>query len=172
MNNCRPTQRAAHLRVTQAGDSLVRTFDSQTGDISHSQIWRLASSLPKLRDVSDIGQALSEAYPPETDTEALMIGKNTPRGFYFCGDNFIRGEFPFQNHLSWEEFLGASATASYAPIEGSDFYAEFEQKVRNVFERFSSNGVIEQNGITELYFGTNPILAIAGAAQRINIYEY
>lgn len=101
----------------------------------------------------ELDQALLQTYPTETDTEGLMIGKNKPKSFYFCGDNFIKQEFPFQNHLVWEEFLGASTTASSAPAEGNNFYAEFEQSVRKVFERFSSNGVIEQNGITELYLG-------------------
>ena len=101
----------------------------------------------------ELERALSGVYPPETDTEGLMIGRNTPKSFYYCGDEYIKREFPFSNSTNWEVFLGALATASYAPVEGSDLYAQFEQKARQVFERFSSNGMIEQHGMTELYLG-------------------
>lgn len=101
----------------------------------------------------ELSQALSEVYPSETDTEGLMIGKSKPKCFYYCGDDYIKREFPFRNQIVWEEFLGTLASASYAPVEGSDLYTEFKQRARQVFERFSSNGLIEQNGITELYLG-------------------
>jgi len=100
-----------------------------------------------------LGKAISKVYPAEKDTSGLMIGKSTPRSFYFCGGDYIMREFPFRTRVGRAEFLGALGTASYAPDEGSDLYPDFERRAKQVFDRFSSNGVIEQGGITELYLG-------------------
>lgn len=100
-----------------------------------------------------LGNAISKVYPAETDTSELMIGKSTPRSFYFCGSDYMMREFPFRTRVGWAEFLGALGTASYAPDEGGDLYPDFERRAKQVFDRFSSNGVIEQGGTTELYLG-------------------
>ena len=100
-----------------------------------------------------LGKAVSDIYPAEKDTEGWMVGKSTPTSFYFCGEDYIKREYPFRVQAGWAEFLGALGTASYAPEEGSDIYADFERKAKQVFDRFSSNGLMEQTGITELYLG-------------------
>ena len=82
-----------------------------------------------------------------------MIGKSTPRSFYFCGEEYRKQEFPFKLQVGWTEFFGTLGTASYAPDEGSEFYADFERGAKQIFDRFSSNGVVEQSGMTELYLG-------------------
>ena len=101
---------------------------------------------------AELGAALEEIYPEESDTLALMVGKSEPRSFYYCGEFLLR-TFPFTVRNTWEAFLGALSTASYAPEEGSPSYAAFQRAARRVWERFSSGGLLESNAETELYLG-------------------
>jgi SAM-dependent methyltransferase len=101
---------------------------------------------------AELGAAVSEIYPPESDTETVMVGKREPRSFYYPGDYQVQ-TYPFTTRNTWETFLGALSTASSAPDEGSPLYAGFARGARRVFERFSVGGVIESHGETELYLG-------------------
>ena len=101
----------------------------------------------------ELGEALQDVFPVETDTETLMIGKSQPRSFYFGDGEYRRQEYPFKTQVSWEEFFGGLSTASFAPDEDNLLYAEFENGARKVFDRFSSDGLILQHGVTELYLG-------------------
>ena len=54
---------------------------------------------------------------------------------------------------TWEGFIGALSSASYAPDEGNPLYAIFEAEAKKVFDRFSTDGVLVQHCATELYLG-------------------
>ena len=82
-----------------------------------------------------------------------MIGKRKPREFYFEGYEYLVKTFPIVSKLTWEEFLGALSTASYAPDEGTTAYTRFERLAKEVFSRFCKEDLIEMNGETELYLG-------------------
>ena len=101
----------------------------------------------------ELGKALQDAYPIETDTEALMIGKSKPRSFYFGDGKFVRKEYSNRSQGSWEEFLGAISTASYAPDVGSALYEDFVKKAKSVFDEFSINNVVDMSSVTEVYIG-------------------
>ncbi len=101
----------------------------------------------------ELGKALGVIYPAETDTETIMKGKNAPLSFYMGHSDFQTFAFPFTNMQSWDAFLGAVASASYAPDESSPYYAAFECSARQVFDRFASNGLVRVDGVTEISFG-------------------
>jgi ubiquinone/menaquinone biosynthesis C-methylase UbiE len=101
---------------------------------------------------AELGAALAQVYPQESDTDTAMVGKGEPRSFYYDA-GFVRRTFPFVTRSAWESFLGSLSTASYAPDEHSPHYAGFRQAARSVFERFSVRDVLELHGETELYLG-------------------
>ena len=101
----------------------------------------------------DLGEALLSVYPPENDTESLMVGKHQARSFYYGGEKYLKMDFPFEIKLTWKAFLGSLSTASYAPDEDSPLYVQFERDARSVFDEFSIDNQIEVQGMTELYLG-------------------
>jgi len=131
-------------------------FDPQAARTEFRRILKPGGWLAILRNYGtdrELGAALDEIYPPETDTAALMVGAGTPRDYYFAVGRYQKIDFPFSSHLSWDEFFGSLCTASYAPDEGSPAFARFEAGARRIFEAFSSAGLLESHGITELYLG-------------------
>jgi SAM-dependent methyltransferase len=100
-----------------------------------------------------LGKALEPIYPPETDTSTLMKRRGTPLTFYYGHADFYRWTFAFTTRHTWETFIGALSTASYAPHENSAFYADFERAARRVFDCFSTDGVLTASAVTELCLG-------------------
>jgi len=103
----------------------------------------------------ELGAALSEVFDEhrELDTEALMVGRSTPAGYYYGGNRFVVQTFPFTAHRDWDAFIGSLSTTSSAPDEGSPSYACFVRGARRVFGTFARNGVLESHAATELYLG-------------------
>lgn len=101
----------------------------------------------------EIGEALDAVFPAELDTSSLMIGKSQPRDHYFAKGAYKKYEFKFREQRTWDQFIGSLLTASYAPDPDSALYHRFEQEARRVFDRFSIGGMVELNGVTELYLG-------------------
>ena len=100
-----------------------------------------------------LGTALESIYPPETDTEAGMIGKRQPRSYFFGTGKFIRREYTNSHAVNWEVFLGGLLTASFAPDVGSPYYANFVAKAHRIFDEFSRQGLMEMRYVTEMYLG-------------------
>ena len=103
----------------------------------------------------ELGTALNEALSRHSgpDTAPLMVGRATPRRFYYGGDGFSEQTFPFTTHRTWEQFIGSLATTSDAPDPESALYAGFERAARRVFDRFSRGGTLESGVVTELTLG-------------------
>ncbi|RPJ21675.1 MAG: class I SAM-dependent methyltransferase [Chloroflexi bacterium] len=102
---------------------------------------------------AEIGKALGKVYPSETDTLPLMKGRGTPISFYYGGDSYLKQTFDFTVQQDWEKFLGALSSASYAPDEGSPLYASFERAAKQVFDGFSTDGLMVSPAVTELCLG-------------------
>jgi len=131
-------------------------FDPQPTKIEFSRILKPGGWLALLRNYGTddkVGEALEEVFPAESDTAALMRGRGTPRSLYYGSGDFTLQTFPFTTQRTWGEFIGSLSTASYAPDERSPLYADFERAARRVFDRFSSGGLLESHGETELYLG-------------------
>jgi SAM-dependent methyltransferase len=101
---------------------------------------------------AELGAALEEVFPAESDTAAAMVGTREPRSFYYPGAFWVQ-TYPFTTRNTWPAFIGALSTTSYAPDEESPYYAAFEWAARRVFERFSRDGVLASPAETELYLG-------------------
>jgi ubiquinone/menaquinone biosynthesis C-methylase UbiE len=76
-----------------------------------------------------------------------------PVSFYYGHNNFLKFHFPFTLPAPWENFIGSWGSASPAPDEDHPLYANFEQAVRRVFDRFSVGGLLAVQGVTELCLG-------------------
>jgi SAM-dependent methyltransferase len=134
----------------------VHWFEPEATRVEFSRILKPGGWLAICRNYGAdpvLGDALQGIFPVENDTESLMVGRRVPRSFYFGDNDYIKMDFPFNAWLTWEEFFGSLATASFAPDEDSLLYAQFECSAKEVFDRFSIDGQIESNGITELYLG-------------------
>lgn len=101
----------------------------------------------------ELGEALEKIYPQETDTLELMKGRGTPLSFYYGGEDYLKQTFPFAVEETWEVFMGALASASYAPDEGNPLYPKFERAAREIFNRFSTGGLLVSQVVTEVCLG-------------------
>ena len=101
----------------------------------------------------ELGDAMGKIYPKEKDTSPVMIGKGVPVSFYYGSDDYLQRDFAFTVQESWDEFLGAVSSTSYAPDEDDPFYADFEHAARNIFDRLRNGDVLVLHGITELCVG-------------------
>lgn len=81
------------------------------------------------------------------------LPEGKPLSYFYGSEDFSRRTFPFTRQVTWEGFMGALASASYAPDEDSPRYGDLERAVREVFDRFSAEGLLTVRGATELYLG-------------------
>jgi ubiquinone/menaquinone biosynthesis C-methylase UbiE len=131
-------------------------FDPQPTRAEFIRILKPGGWLAKLRNYGtdqDLGEALEKIYPKESDTASIMPGKGVPFSFYYGSDDYLKKTFAFSLERTWDEFMGASSSASYAPDEDSPFYADFELAARRVFERFSRDGLVVLHAVTEVCLG-------------------
>jgi SAM-dependent methyltransferase len=73
--------------------------------------------------------------------------------YYYNNGDFMKMAFSFALQQTWAEFMGSLATASYMPDEDNPLYVNLENAAKRVFDRFSSDGVLDVHGTTELYLG-------------------
>lgn len=76
-----------------------------------------------------------------------------PLSFYFGQENFQRLVFSFIMRQDWTAFLGGVTSASYMPDDDHPLFAKLEAAVREVFERFAQDGMMDVVGETELVIG-------------------
>ncbi len=134
----------------------IHWFEPQPTKAEFLRILKPGRWLAVLRNYgtdNQMGEALDKIFPPETDTSTLMKGRGTPTSFYYGSDDYLKQTFAFTMRETWEEFIGALSTASYAPDEGSPLYANFERAARRVFDRFSAGDFVVSHIVTELCLG-------------------
>lgn len=131
-------------------------FDPEPSRAEFRRILKPGGWLAKVNNYGtnpELGKALNKIYPAETGTETIMKGKDTPFSFYMGHIEYQALSFPFTNMQDWAAFIGAAASASYAPDESSPYYASFERSARQVFDCFAINGWVQVDGVTEICFG-------------------
>jgi ubiquinone/menaquinone biosynthesis C-methylase UbiE len=134
----------------------VHWFEPYTAWREFQRILKPGGWLAILRNYGtdlDLGEALQKIYPTNCDSEAAMIGKRAHHEFYFTGKGYHKKTYPFTSILSWEDFLGAISTASYAPDEGTSVYLNFKKQARDIYNRFRKSDHLEMKGETEVYLG-------------------
>ena len=77
----------------------------------------------------------------------------TPWESYFDGAPVQRVAFPFTYVQDWQDFIGALLSTSYFPDIDHPLYPRMEQAARQIFERFSRDGLLAVHGETELMMG-------------------
>ena len=60
----------------------------------------------------------------------------------FAGGEFRHAEIRGEMSLKWEALLGMTVSLSHAPLPGGAGYAEFEDAMREYFERHAVDGVL------------------------------
>jgi SAM-dependent methyltransferase len=76
-----------------------------------------------------------------------------PLIYYYGNGRFQRIRLPFVFQQNWGHFYGALLSTAGMPDESSPAIKRLERAAREVFERFSSNGIMEVRGETDLYIG-------------------
>jgi SAM-dependent methyltransferase len=115
-------------------------------------------------DLITVGQALHWFEPAATQREFSRILR--PQGWlgviwnrydnyvdpcldgYFESDTRRWREYPMTIRETWAQFLGGSRSAARSPNPGDPGYAEFEQRLRRIFEARASGDLIEVNYTT------------------------
>jgi SAM-dependent methyltransferase len=108
-----------------------------------------------------MGEILTAENGFDLSSEASLPAKK-PARFYYGHDDFLKLAFPFSLQAAWEAFIGSWASAAPAPDESQPLYPKFEQALRQVFDHFSSDGLLAVYGVTELFLGQPVIAAPAG----------
>lgn len=103
-----------------------------------------------------LGRAMQALRVPENGVEphpaAQRAADKTPDEYY-GGAPFVKKTYPFCLREPWETFIGSLISASDMPDPDHPLYANLERAARRVFDRFSSGGLLEVHGETELYLG-------------------
>jgi SAM-dependent methyltransferase len=103
-----------------------------------------------------LGRALQALRIPANGVDAgraIRRPESKPAGYYYGNADVRRTTYPFVLHETWEGFYGSLTSASDMPDEDHPLYATLERAARRVFERFSSGGLLEVHGQTELCLG-------------------
>jgi SAM-dependent methyltransferase len=99
-----------------------------------------------------MGEILTIENGFDVSSEASLPAKK-PTRFYYGHDDFLKLAFPFSLQETWEGFIGSWSSAAPAPDEGQPLYPKFEQALKKVFDRFSSDDLLAVSGVTELFLG-------------------
>jgi SAM-dependent methyltransferase len=143
------------IAVAQA----IHWFDPQPTRREFVRILKPNGWLALLRNYGTdeaLGRALRSLRVPENGVgakPAIRRLESKPACYYYGSAPFDTMTFAFVLRETWERFFGALTSASDMPDEGHPLYAAFERAARRVFERFSSGGLLEVRGETELCLG-------------------
>jgi SAM-dependent methyltransferase len=72
---------------------------------------------------------------------------------YFGPDEPVRRRYRVRRTQDWDSFLGNLMSVASAPTEGSHAFAEFREAAREVFDRFSTRGMLQITVLTEVVMG-------------------
>ncbi|MBN1584192.1 MAG: class I SAM-dependent methyltransferase [Anaerolineae bacterium] len=131
-------------------------FDPQPAKREFLRILKPGGWLAVLHNYStdqELDAALEHVFPPESDKTVFEKGRGTPLSFYYGSDSVPKQSFAFTTQRTWEQFIGSLLSASFVPDETSPLYPDFERAAKEVFDRFSSGGVVVSPAATELCLG-------------------
>jgi ubiquinone/menaquinone biosynthesis C-methylase UbiE len=101
-----------------------------------------------------VNWAVQAIFTPENGAAAHTAARRSQSeamSIFYGGKAVERLVFPFAYQQTWEEFIGALISTSNAPDEDNPLYPRFEEAAQAVFDRFSSGGLLEVTGETEMY---------------------
>jgi SAM-dependent methyltransferase len=143
------------ITVAQA----IHWFDPNPTRREFTRILKPGGWLALLRNYGTdeaLGQAIRALRIPENGIEpgqATQRPESRPVLYYYGSPEFRKTTYPFVLREPWEAFIGALLSASDMPDEDHPLYAHLERAARRVFDRFSTGGLLEVRGETELCLG-------------------
>lgn len=143
------------LTVAQA----IHWFEAGAAKAEFRRVLRDGGWLAVLRNYgadARLNEALAAFHTAEFGVDTH--GSGAPSGglpveSYYAAGRWERHTFPLRCEQTWEAFLGALLSASYAPDLQHPLYPRYEAAAREVFERFAVGGSLETQAVTELYIG-------------------
>ena len=143
------------ITVAQA----LHWFDPEPTRVEFRRVIKPGGWLAVINNASrmeELGRASAELYTPAFGFENL-VGQQRPVWkpliYYFGNGRFQRIRFPFSFQENWEQFWGALLFTAGMPDESHPRFNHLEQAAHRLFEQFSKDGLMEVNGVTELYIG-------------------
>ncbi len=137
----------------------IHWFEPEPAKIEFWRILKPAGWLAVLRNYSPddkLNEAIGEILTAENGVDILPVTKQAqqkPISFYYGGHDFQKLTFPFFIQERWAEFIGSLGSASYTPDEDNPLYPNFERTAKKIFARFSTGGLLEVQGVTEVFLG-------------------
>jgi ubiquinone/menaquinone biosynthesis C-methylase UbiE len=149
-----PDRSVDAIAVAQA----IHWFDPEPARREFKRILRPGGWLALLRNYGTdetLGRAMQALRVPEhgvVPQQAPQRPEGKLPGYYY-GGTFQTRTYPFVLQEPWAVFLGALLSASDMPDEDHPLYPALERAARRVFDRFSSDGLLQVRGETELCLG-------------------
>lgn len=149
---------SASLDLIAAGQA-VHWFNAPAARLEFRRILKPGGWLALVRNQScddQLGEVLQTLYQPQFGVDFSRSAPPQPRpaeDTYFAPHRFQKLAFPFVSHQTWEDFIGSMLSASYMPDEDDPAYPALESAARAIFLRFSSAGLLQVSGLTELWIG-------------------
>lgn len=107
------------------------------------------------RDMEDLLQQETEAIYNKY-TEEIAATEKQKDDYkveeFFAPKKPQQASFYHSQTFDLEQFMGRLQSSSYYPNEGGDFYDEMTEDMKNVFEKYQKDGVVEFKYITKIYW--------------------
>ncbi len=84
---------------------------------------------------------IREGIPEYSEVNHYRITENVMNTFY--EKNYKQDVFPNTQVFDWESLVGRFRSSSYTPKEDTSDYAELENKLRKIFDKYNVNGTVE-----------------------------
>jgi SAM-dependent methyltransferase len=130
-------------------------FDAEQAKGEMLRILKPGGRLAVLWNHTD-SPALSEAIGQLPGWGALRPGRHRVDDLlpvYFGAGGCVRRDYRVCRTEEWEGFLGVLLSAAGAPLEGDPAFPAFRDAARQVFDRFSTEGALQVDVVTEAAVG-------------------
>lgn len=79
--------------------------------------------------------------------------KFTPYSFYFGSNNFSLQQYPDTIYETWQEFFGRLSSLSPAPNDSHEFYSNYKEAAREIYQQFRVDDRLIVDIATEFHLG-------------------
>lgn len=97
---------------------------------------------------------LIQKYGIQENSGIISVTKEERAVHLFGKGNFIKNEFKHSFNEPYESFLGGSLSSAFAPKPEDKNYDAYINGIRDIFNRYSKDGLIEANFTAKCYYGT------------------
>lgn len=122
-------------------------------DANVALIW---NTRDKENELNHEMRALFRELHPESTETVRMGADHTPPSVletFFENGKFETREFPNDRALTLEVFIGFNLSKSYFPQKGDAAYGAFVEKLNNLFDKYSRNGMLTLHEVARCHLG-------------------